>query len=748
MAYTMEFKTLWGNVCEVVVTPAGGGEGTLIPSSEPFEMETDDSADIDTVLRATTGTLRFIVPEGGEDVLSAILPDTLLGTRVEVYLTDAETGVRSCKFQGYVEANDYSQPWDSAPFEMELTVRDAVSLCQDMSMEIDDEADYGGHHNLAHYMVEMMDAMGLPPSRAVLIVTASNIDSSYFYFWQQFVCRGWFVEEGTDSEGYPERHGMSWSDVWRKVLLPYAMEMWTDGDTLYLRQSGGTMYLDLDWGESYNSAPSVRYTGTLGRPVELFGMSYNSVSLAPLSGAMRIMGDDNTLGWTPVYGRVMVTQSLDESPMFEMDSKWVKSRKLVSLYKEEETGYVWTYESGQPGMTVRRSYGSGMTELSTSNLIEEKYGSDCVNGGVLGSSGGISTGDMPYQSSLPSTEVAGVYMAKYTSSLSQSQAWGMEIISPNVVAPSKSAVICIKGLVRYVRASQSLTYGSHTSTKAVSSGPFSDYGGGIVWASLGASDGYGIVYYYRPDTGEWARGENYFYLYFGTDGELIGANVDAEVTFKLNSDNYCTWKCGSLWNYNDRVRYKDGGQYYVKISTFPGTMMRNITLRVCAVKDGGDVYAKFMDNCNLMVVVGDLKLTWNPLDVSGDIPLPTSTSLSISSLNVTLDTLPDKTTASYRTGGSGVEAGIELDTWNDGDGGQCGNTLQPPLPVWNGGMSATQWGHCREIVDIGEARVVDGGFMLTQYYRQEGGEWKWYVWNGGGWKAWNEGGRKRLVEVL
>lgn len=101
-----------------------GSVTALTPAANPFETQESNSDDAFEPVRTSTGYIRFIVQN-----LSII--DTFMCQRVDGRYIELVQG-NTVKWHGYVQAQTFTCPWDSAPYEIEFPIVSALGLLDNM----------------------------------------------------------------------------------------------------------------------------------------------------------------------------------------------------------------------------------------------------------------------------------------------------------------------------------------------------------------------------------------------------------------------------------------------------------------------------------------------------------------------------------------------------------------------------------------------------------------------------------------
>ena len=120
----MTFVSLNGTNCRVDIYKRGyeGNEvEELVAAANPFEYEEDDSEDtLNSVIRYRTGYLRLIEDNHGD--LDELYPLLNTDRYIEFYYGE------SLDFNGFIQAQEFENPWAPGPREVELPVISPLGL--------------------------------------------------------------------------------------------------------------------------------------------------------------------------------------------------------------------------------------------------------------------------------------------------------------------------------------------------------------------------------------------------------------------------------------------------------------------------------------------------------------------------------------------------------------------------------------------------------------------------------------------
>lgn len=121
--WTVPFVSLNGTSCRVDIYDDDwtGSVTTLTGAANPFEYEEDDDEDLlNGVIRYRTGYLRLIEQNHGD--LDDLHPSVNTDRYIEFYYGS------TLDFNGFIQAQEFEQPWESGPRELEFPVISPLGL--------------------------------------------------------------------------------------------------------------------------------------------------------------------------------------------------------------------------------------------------------------------------------------------------------------------------------------------------------------------------------------------------------------------------------------------------------------------------------------------------------------------------------------------------------------------------------------------------------------------------------------------
>ncbi|MCD8265824.1 MAG: hypothetical protein LUC33_01585 [Prevotellaceae bacterium] len=807
--YQINSVSIWGNKVEIDIYPSGCDTSKdpvqLKAAAEPFDMETDDSTEIDTTIRETTGTVRFIVEDEG--VLDEILPSTPFDTRVQVWLTETASRERNNMFSGYVEMSEYSQPWDTTPYEFELPVKDVLCMLSLVNVEVKDDTDFAGIHTFAYYIKEAITATGYEVGE-VCINAGTNYNNDIL---TERIQREWFISEETEEKNGVTTYyaqGITWHDAIERVLKANAMTMTLLPKGRLLLQScaaaGGGVAYGWDQLDEFDSGTPAA-TNIAGDD-----------STLSFEDELVCMSNSNEIDWVLPLRRILVTQKLDKRKLFELSDNWHSNWWMESygISTNSDGTAVTAYDftlfratSTQRGVTMEHWYNSPVDDESTRKDIDDfQFGtlnkaitsftdkdegtSYNVFGCLLGSMDTFGSSGVGSKTSITSPSPQLIILGQALPSHENENKVVATFVSPVILTTDRPGMICIKpGNLNFYNTS-SVSNDLYTligiNGKEYTPGRHPvlyyslalEYQGEYARVNLRGYTFNRLVCIYKEgvwvkcrsiaeDNSDWdysSQEQRYTTGWIFDGNELAPNNEDwHDNDFKGYTEPNSTSKAKrygfSFVGAQERMLYKDGDGFFYPFSVDAGIPAGEYRLVFRLHYFVQRTYAAIHSNVvgsdesieNVVAILDGLTISFAPRCYDG--------LLDGSAKGLYWDLPTEKTTVFDCAGSDGTEdETIDLDSWKDditftyakdGDGnvltfkGKDNRSVQPALPVYNS-AAAAQWKKARRKLTYDDAK---GEFSISQKYQETGSTVK-YKPLAFGWKASNEGGKKVFLEEL
>lgn len=267
----------------------------LTGSADPFVTQEDDSDDIFTPIRMQTGYFRFIDPDGTlfEDIIPANNTEKLVRLVTGTYNNGTfiqGSGSDSVKWQGFVQAQAYTQPWDGNAHVVELPVKSLLGALEDIQIP---ESMALQEKNVAALIVNGLTGLLDGPFADVEIITDSYSTDwlSLYLQWQAFFRKETVSDQG---DSFDQFVGMTYYEAISAVLTLFGLMAREDGNTLCLArydQPAGTQcrITSLDW-ENFGNIANETFVQSEETKLPMS---------TDLLSAVEWRGIDNTTGFLP-----------------------------------------------------------------------------------------------------------------------------------------------------------------------------------------------------------------------------------------------------------------------------------------------------------------------------------------------------------------------------------------------------------------------------------------------------------------
>lgn len=253
--YTVPFKSIEGNdyIVKVYEWNYKGDTVTLTGAAEPFVTQEDDDDNIFIPIRTQSGYLRVIDETEDGLLMLSMAPKNNIEKLVQLIQNITDNGVTTEKvrWQGFLQAQSYSQSWDKNVKQVEFPVKSFLGALSDVSIQ---SSDAGRLVNFAYYIYASFTSLvreggGITPYKNVhfmgdLYSVATEKYSNDVSSWLmlQSMPSPFFSTEEVANEGNTINVdvGKSWSEVLEDIMSFLGLTMREDGDNLYFCQYDGT----------------------------------------------------------------------------------------------------------------------------------------------------------------------------------------------------------------------------------------------------------------------------------------------------------------------------------------------------------------------------------------------------------------------------------------------------------------------------------------------------------------------------
>lgn len=136
-SYKIPFVSITGNSYEIRIYPTDEGYNAntaiqLTGAAEPIVTEEDNSTDIMTPVRSSTGYLRIVTDDYTlQSKLMPINTDEMRVTLLRYPKADETDQSIHTEWEGYIQPNTYTQDWCAGPWEIELPIISHLGMMMD-----------------------------------------------------------------------------------------------------------------------------------------------------------------------------------------------------------------------------------------------------------------------------------------------------------------------------------------------------------------------------------------------------------------------------------------------------------------------------------------------------------------------------------------------------------------------------------------------------------------------------------------
>lgn len=362
------------NICKQ--TARTGDIVQLVGASQPFSTQEDDSDDIFTPIRTQTGYLRVIDTDG--TLLAALIPANNTERLVQLWSGSNVGGTftpSTLRWQGFLQAQAYTQPWDNNASMLELPVKSLLGALEDVSI---DETAASTEQNVAALILAAFNNFGLVTDNDLthLVITADVSDAPNTLL-KPFIQMSVFFDKDTvnnQGDSYEQLVGQSYYDALSAVMSLYGLQLREDGTKIYMNQFDGldVKVWSIGWGYLTNIAggSSIVVTPTVLQSVDMLT-------------ALTFKGADNIAGYSQGGRSAKVTlnfEHINENilslPMTTEDSTEPHTIEKVANGTVKVQNH--QRENSSTEIFVLRKY------ADSSSISTQATYNECVNGSVIG----------------------------------------------------------------------------------------------------------------------------------------------------------------------------------------------------------------------------------------------------------------------------------------------------------------------------------------------------------------------------
>lgn len=291
------------NICKQ--TARVGDIVQLTGAAQTFSTQEDDSDDIFTPIRTQTGYLRVIDTDG--TLLANLIPANNTERLVQLWSGSNSGGTftpHALCWQGFLQAEAYTQPWDNNASVLELPVKSLLGALQDVSI---DETFASTEQNVAALILAAFDNFGLRADNDLthLIITADVSDAPNTLLKPFIQMSVFFDKETVNNQGdsYEQLVCQSYYEALSAVMSLYGLQLREDGTKIYMNQFDGldVRVWSIGWGYLTYIAG--------GSSIVVTPTVLPSVDMLP---ALTFKGADNIAGYSQGGRSAKVTLSFEK----------------------------------------------------------------------------------------------------------------------------------------------------------------------------------------------------------------------------------------------------------------------------------------------------------------------------------------------------------------------------------------------------------------------------------------------------
>lgn len=219
-----------------ILEETNGSLVTLTGSAEPFVTQEDDDADIFTPIRTQTGYLRVLDETADGNLMEQLMPSNNTQKLVQLFtgtwnndFTTFTDG--TLKWQGFLCAEAFTQPWDKQKKVIEFPVKGMLSVLKDVQIP---ESEVSSEKKIASIFVSAFNAIKVTPSYIYYGTDLSEPTKHLLTMRVQSPL--FFDEEDINNEGdsYVQMVGYSYYDIISSIINLYGFIVREEGDTIII----------------------------------------------------------------------------------------------------------------------------------------------------------------------------------------------------------------------------------------------------------------------------------------------------------------------------------------------------------------------------------------------------------------------------------------------------------------------------------------------------------------------------------
>lgn len=281
--WQLPFKAFDGTqyVINIYEQNYSGSVTQLTGADKPFTTQEDDNDDIFQPIRTQTGYIRVIDTNG--TLMEQMIPSN--NTQRMVRLMEGGT----IKWQGFMQAQAYTQPWEDDAVEIEFPVKSVLGVLEDISIP---SSKASSSNRLAALLTNMIAALSMTDYIGGVVIVDDAIAASN-WLMARFLWSPFYNEELVNNQGDATQVlvGQSYSYILTAVCNLFGLTARESGDTLifaHYDQPSGVLCRVLTY--TWANITSMASSGTPSPSVA-------SLPSVDMMSQLTFEGDDNNTGY-------------------------------------------------------------------------------------------------------------------------------------------------------------------------------------------------------------------------------------------------------------------------------------------------------------------------------------------------------------------------------------------------------------------------------------------------------------------
>lgn len=347
------FKSLNGTDYSVNIYDATytGTPVELTGAANPFETVEDNGGDVMTPVRLSTGTLRLVNTNG----LDALIPMTPKARFIT--LTNGNTTL----WQGYIQQSQFTQRWDSTPYELELPVISALGILSGCQIQ---KGEVAARARIAEYFRQAIANTGATYTNIIFPAEIGmQSGGPWDAFWRFGIQeRNWFTyrNENVLDKDESRFEGDSWLDMMSAMMEAFGYTLYEQGTTIYILSRTGSNYLQIAVADLATLATNGTITETAVSPATVqintqqLGGSNSTIDIMPVKrkavveAAINPFAEDSTPQINSMFLDFLAKLTVTKQQTGSQGTYYFN--ETLGVYEQEQDTYIWEFRSFNNGV--------------------------------------------------------------------------------------------------------------------------------------------------------------------------------------------------------------------------------------------------------------------------------------------------------------------------------------------------------------------------------------------------------------